>query len=229
MSRVLILILSYALFCLPMVSATTLKEMFESAPAAYGYDRYIQLETGVTYTGGLLIGRSYNPISFEPNLSEVGVDVCIIGNGAILDLQGQQISISFCSNRLDIEDCIVINGNIRYRGEVQLIPGEDTTPVGSVNQVTFYQPHDYGVRLQGAGDGVEIRRNLVVDAVDTGWDFMVYNGVSSELLPTGTSISGSVQVGDFGYPVLRENWSWFSDPVENAISLRHFSFLCEYG
>ncbi len=225
MNKLAISILTVMIFCGQSAAGVALKEVFENAPAANGYDRYLELETGVVYTGGLLIGRTNNPVDFAPNVTETGLDVCIIGNGAVLDLQGEQICISFCANRLDIEDCVVINGNIRYRGEVQLIPDEDTTPEGTVSHVTFFAPHDYAVRLQGAGDGVTIRRNLLVDAVDTGWDFMVYNGVSSENLPTGTGYSGSVQTGDFGYPVMTDNWSWFTDPEMNAIPLRHFSFL----
>ena len=39
----------------------TLKEAYDSAPSQAGYDKYLELETGVTYTGGLLIGKYSTP------------------------------------------------------------------------------------------------------------------------------------------------------------------------
>jgi len=203
--------------------ALTLKEAFEAAPAANGYDRYVQLETGVTYTGGLLIGRIFSPVTNSFIMEEQGLDVCIMGNGAILDLEGEQLCISYCDNRLDVEDCIIINGNIRFRGDNgQEIP---LKPVGSVRYVTFYKPHDYGVRMQGAGAGILVERNIVVDTIDTGLDFIATTGLPGDLIPTGTAISGSVQVGDYGLPTVRENWTWYSDSIANGEPLHHFSFL----
>ncbi len=203
--------------------AITLKEAYEAAPAAHGYDRYLELETGVTYTGGLLIGRVYSPISNRFIMEEEGLDVYIMGNGAILDLDGEQLCMSYCDNRLDIANCVVINGNIRFRGDND--PGLALQPTGSVRYVTFYQPHDYGVRMQGAGAGITVERNIVIDTVDTGLDFIPSTGYPGDLIPTGTAISGSVQVGDYGVPTVRENWTWFSDPLANAEPLHHYSFL----
>ncbi len=156
----------------------------------------------------MFIGNFYNPQRQNfINVSEENVK--IVGNGAILDLQGQQICISYCNKQLDIEDCVIINGNIRFRGDNTL--NFDAIPTGSVRYVTFYQPHDYAIRLQGAGTGITIERNLVVDVVDTGVDFNPYNGVSSLLLPSGTSYSGSVQIQDYGFPFIKDNWSYHSN------------------
>ena len=203
--------------------AITLKEAYEAAPAAEGYDRFLVLETGVTYTGGLLIGRVFSPVTNRFIMEEEGLDVRIVGNGAILDLQGEQICLSYCDNRLDLEDCVIINGTVRFRGDND--PGLAIRPRGSVRHVTFYQPHDYGVRMQGAGAGILVERNIVVDAVDTGLDFIPSNGFPAELIPTGTAISGSVQMADYGVPDIRDNWTWFSEPRDNDIPLHHFSFL----
>lgn len=204
----------------------SLREAFELATPAHGYDKYLELETGRTYSGGLLIGPIFSPLTWTLE-GEAGADVCIVGNGAILDLQGQQLCLSYCSNRLDIQDCVIINGNVRYRGmNTDLY---HVTPTGTVRQVTFYKPHDYGIRLQGAGDGVTIERNICVGAVDTGWDYLYTNGISSDWLPTGTNISFSVQAGYYGTPVIEENWTFHPDPVRNADPLAHFSLLCEYG
>ena len=84
------------------------------APKHQGRDVFVvELEAGVTYTGGLYIGKVFNRINalFEG----VGHDVRIVGNGAILDLEGGEICISYCGNTLDIDDCVIVNGNIRYR------------------------------------------------------------------------------------------------------------------
>lgn len=71
------------------------------------------METGVVYTGGLLVGPVLSPITWDLE-GEEGLDVCIVGNGAILDLQGEQICLSYCSNGLDVEDCTVLNANISF-------------------------------------------------------------------------------------------------------------------
>jgi hypothetical protein len=149
-----------------------------------------------------------------------GQDVRIVGNGAILDLQGQQLCISYCDNRLDIDDCIVLNGNIRYRG---LDWSEITVrPTGSVRYVTFYGPHDHGVKLQGTGPGIALERNLVVNAVDTGYDFIYMTGIASDWIPTGASVALSNQVP---MAAVTENWSYHADPIDNQDLLSHFVFL----
>jgi hypothetical protein len=206
--------------------AATLREAYEAAGPGPGYDREIVLETGAVYLGGLLVGPILSPVTWDLE-GEPGQDVHIVGNGAILDLRGEQIAISYCENRLDIEDCIILGGNVRFRG----INTSDhvAIPKGSVRYCTFFRPHDYGVRLQGAGAGITIERNIVVGAVDTGFDYIYTTGISSEWLPTGTNISMSGQSGFYGTPVVRENWSWHDDPGANATPLAHFSFLCEYG
>jgi len=209
-------------FLCPAARAITLAETYEQADPGQGYDRYVVLETGRVYRGGLLIGKVLDPTTFRLEGPE-GQDVCIRGNGAVLDLQGEQICISFCANRLDIEDCVILNGNIRYRGINTDQYREQ--PIGKVSYCTFYRPHDYGVRLQGAGAGIRIERNIVVDAIDTGWDYIYTTGISSDWIPTGTNISGSVQTGFYGWPMICENWSYRSNPLENGQPLRHFSFL----
>ncbi len=211
------------LFFPQAAGALTLKDAVEAAPAAHGYDRYVELEPGATYTGGLLIGRIYSPVTNCFIMEEEGLDVKIVGGGAILDLQGEQICMSYCSNRLDIEDCVIINGNVRFRGDNNM--GLPLRPVGSVRFVTFHQPHDYGVRLQGAGAGILIQRNIFVDTVDTGLDYIPSTGIAGELIPTGTAVAASVQSGSYGVADVRENWTYFSNPAENDEPLHHFSFL----
>ncbi len=203
------------------VSADSLKEMYDRALPAHGYDRWIELETGVTYTGGLWIGGTFNRITAE--FEGGGEDVAIVGNGAILDLRRGEICIAYCQNRLDISDCVILDGCVKFRGY------SDSTvtlkPKGSVSWVTFYRPADYAVRMHGCG-GMRVERNLIVDAVDTGGDFMYLNGQQNRWLPTGTSISL-----DLNHPIgqVVENFTFHSDASANANPLRHFHILCPYG
>lgn len=223
--HVVVLTLLLAALCRP-AQATSLRQAYEAAGPGGGYDKLVTLETGQVYTGGLLIGPVLSPRSWLLE-GEPGLDVKIVGNGAILDLQGEQLCISYCTNRLDIEDCVILRGNIRFRGIDTFDHYE--IPTGSVRYCTFYRPHDYGVRLQGTGAGVTLERNIVVDAVDTGDDFLYINGWSNEWLPTGASFAPTVQTGLYGHATIRDNWTYHADHHANADSLRHFCLLCEYG
>ncbi len=193
--------------------------MYDSAGPAEGFDRYIILETGVIYTGGLMIGASYNLVTtaFEGS----GEDVKILGNGAILDLQGEQIAIYYCTNHLVIEDCVIVNGNVRFKGSDDDIL--QALPTGHIQNVTFYQPHDYGVRLQNCGIGISINHNIFMDAVNTGDDFIPLSGYPNSWLPTGISVATSGQW--MNAADISDNWSYFSDPYENGDLLKHFAFL----
>ena len=223
MKKILFLFL---LFVISNVYSISLKEIYGPSPAQGEYDKYLTLETGITYTGGLLIGKIY-----DPNIADLsgpeGLDVRIEGNGAILDLEGEQICISYCNNKLDIDNCIIINGNIRYRG-INNSLGEEI-PTGYIQYCTFYQPQDYAIRLQGAGGNITLERNIFVDAIDTGDDFTYLNGSPMEWIPTGSNVAISIFYGTYGIPALIDNWSYHSDEETNADSIKHFVELCEYG
>ena len=218
------LVLGVILLASPGLFPATLKEMYDGAPAGSGYDRHVRLETGVIYRGGLFIGKTLNLINgqFE---GDDGKAVWIEGRGAILDLEGGEICISYCNSKLDIEDCVIINGNIRYRGIDDYFL--TALPTGSVRHVTFYEPHDYAVRIYGCSQNIVVERNIFVDTQDTGPDYIYATGYSSAYLPTGHSVSFSGMM--FPYPSIKENWSYFSDPAANSDPMRHFSLLCEYG
>jgi hypothetical protein len=218
------IILSMTVLCLIGTSqAATLREAFEAAGPGDGFEKLLTLETGQVYTGGLHIGPTL-PCYSDKLVGDAAVDTKIVGNGAILDLQGEQIIMSYCNEQLVIEDCIVLNGNIRYRGltwsDIQVLPR------GAVRNVTFYKPHDYGVRFQRSGPGITLERNLVVDPVNTGNDFIYITGIASEWLPTGACFSPAIAVS---MGLMRENWTWFSNPKLNADPLYHFMLLCNYG
>ena len=197
--------------------AGTLRAAYDAAGPGEGYDKLVVLAPGVVYTGGLHVGPILIPESVEYS-GEPGLDVKIVGNGAVLDLAGSQLSISYCPNRLDVEDCVIVGGSLRYRG---LDYEEGRQPRGSVRQVTFYRPHDYALRLQRTGDGILLERNLIVDALDTGPDWIFNNGYPMEWLQTGIGTALSLA----GSPTVHENWSFRSDPHENGEALLHFGFL----
>lgn len=220
----LALLAGILLVCSPAALCATLKEMYDTAPPGSGYDKLIELRTGVVYTGGLYIGKTFNRITAQFEGDEE-IDVRIVGNGAVLDLQGGEICISYCTNRLDIDNCVIINGNIRYRG-MEDGPIE-IKPTGSVRYITFYKPHDYAIRIFGCGDNIVVERNIFVDTVETGPDFMCWTGYSNSWLATGSGLAFSAS--GYGFPEAVDNWSFQSDPGANADPLRHFVLLCEYG
>ncbi len=197
--------------------ADTLRGAFDAAGPGQGFDKLVILEPGRLYTGGLLVGPLLIPETGTFD-SGKGLDLRIVGNGAVLDLKGGQICISYCDNRLEIEDCVVLNGNIRFRG-MDWEPGH--IPQGRVDQVTFYAPHDYGVRIQGCGPGIVVQRNLFVDARDTGPDWVYHNAFPFEWIYTGLNVALST----YGMAAIEDNWSFHGDEEINASSLHHFGFL----
>jgi hypothetical protein len=198
-------------------AASTLRAAYDAAGPGEGYDKLLVLEPGVVYTGGLHIGPILIPESVSYS-GEPGLDVKIVGNGAVLDLAGSQLAISYCPNRLDVEDCVITGGSLRFRG---LDYEPDRQPQGSVRQVTFYRPHDYALRLQRTGDGILLERNLIVDARATGPDWVFNNGYPVEWLQTGLGVALSLA----GSAAVQENWSYRSNPHENGEALLHFGFL----
>ncbi|MBI5432699.1 MAG: hypothetical protein HZA52_07710 [Planctomycetes bacterium] len=200
----------------------TLQAALEAAGPAHGFDRWVELTPGARYTGGLWIGATFDRLS--GTFRGRGEDVRIVGNGAILDLEGGSLCIAYCANRLELEDCVVVHGSVVYRGYHDAFV--DLRPRGLVRYVTFWEPHDYAVRLFACGVGITLERNLAVDAIDTGPDFMYLTGEQNRWLPTGASFSHSVQDGHHDF---FDNWSFHSDPSANADMRRHFHGLCDYG
>ena len=207
------------------LSSTSLKEVYDLADGDADYDKVLTLNSGEVYTGSLFIGGYFNQLE-ALFCDTIGVDVQIIGNGAVLDLQGGFITIQYCANRLDISDCVIINGGVKFRGSTN---GTDLIPVGSVHNVTFYKAEDYAVRIHSAGAGISIKDNIFVDTYGTGDDFVNYTSYTLEWLPTGFSIVSSIFIDTYGIPDVKRNWSFFSKPELNAESLYHFALFCDYG
>ena len=137
-------------------------------------------------------------------LDTLGANVSIIGNGAILDLQGGVITIQYTDKRLDITDCVIINGGVKFRGSTV---GTNLIPRGSVSHVTFYQAEDYAIRIRCAGAGISITNNIFVDTYGTGDDFVNYTSETLEWLPTGHNLVTTIFVETYGAPEINDNWS----------------------
>lgn len=204
-----------------LLSGTSLKEVYDNSSGNALYDRELVLNTGEVYTGSLLIGGLFDHLtgSFTDTL---GQNVNIIGNGAILDLQGGFLTIQYTDKRLDITDCVIINGGVKFRGSTA---GTNLIPTGSVSFVTFYQAEDYAVRIHSAGAGISITNNIFVDTYGTGDDFVNYTSQTLEWLPTGFNLISTIFVTTYGAPIISNNWSYFSDWRLNQEPLNHYGLF----
>lgn len=204
-----------------LLDSTSLKEVYDDSGGNALYDRVLILNTGETYTGSLLIGGIFNN-NYGTFTDTLGENVNIIGNGAILDLEGGFLTIQYTDKRLDITDCVIINGGVKFRGSTS---GTNLIPSGSVSYVTFYQAEDYAVRIHSAGEGISISNNIFVDSYSTGDDFVNYTSQTLEWLPTGYNIVSTIFIPTYGAPVISNNWSYFSDWRLNQDPNRHYGLF----
>ena len=213
-NKVNIFLISILFFSISIYS-TTLQEMYDNAQSGSGYYKYIELETGTTYTGGFEL----EALDGDPHQ-----DVAIIGNGAVIDMDSSMILFSNIAGRLDIENCVIINGQIRYKSHDVYASPDSIKPTGSVKYVTFYHAYSYAVRLQGTGEGILLERNLASSTVFTG------NENQSGNMPTGISFAYSVTEDQFGTPEIIDNWSFKSSwesPFNGDVG--DYWKLCETG
>jgi len=216
MKKLQLLILIFAAVSFPV----TLKEVYDAAGPEGKYDKVLNLEKGRLYTGGLSLGWYYNPLTFAfDTLEEKSVK--INGNGALIDLKNSVIHIAYTDSVLDIDSCVIIGGTLRYTGTPSG-DGNYVIPHGTVKNVTFYKPVDFGIRMEGAGENMYIYRNLVSECLSTGGDFPQYDSFPAEMVRTGTSISFSA-FSWYGFPGVIENWSY--NPAFPGEPLADFSML----
>ena len=204
-----------------LLTGTSLKEVYDSSEGNGLYNRELVLNTGEIYTGSLLIGGlfDHNTGTFSDTLGE---NVNIIGNGAILDLEGGFITIQYTNKRLDITDCVIVNGGVKFRGATT---GPNLIPQGSVSYVTFYHAEDYAIRIHSAGAGISISNNIFVDTYSTGDDFVNFTSQTLEWLPTGYNMVSTIFLETYGIPMISDNWSYFSDWRLNQDPLRHYGLF----
>lgn len=176
MKRIIMLLL----VSVSLAFSATLQEMYDNALPAGDYDKLIELENGVIYTGGL---------SIDGATDGTASSIQIIGNGAILDMEGGKFYFANTEKTFDIQDLAVTNGFFHFFGQ-------SAAPTGIVKFVTFYNPISYGVRMEYCGDNIQLERNIVAGAIDTG-----NMGIS------GTGISFGIDK-DFPLDGIIENWSF---------------------
>ncbi|MBN2828968.1 MAG: hypothetical protein JXR56_01470 [Candidatus Cloacimonetes bacterium] len=217
-------------FILTLVSLSgfslTLKRAYDLAIPANGFDKYITLQTGETYTGGIYIGQTFDDET-DSFVGDYGLSTKIIGNGAVLDLQHEEITVAYTEARFEISDCVIINGNIRFVGNDSGV--NNLYPSGLVEYVTFYNTDDYGIRTLACGNDITIRRNIFFNAIYTGDDFLQYNSQVNEFLTTGVNVAISQQNTYNPIAQIYDNWSFFSRDSINQDDLYHFSMFCDYG
>ncbi|PID26886.1 MAG: hypothetical protein CR982_08150 [Candidatus Cloacimonadota bacterium] len=189
----IIIILSALLTSLFPIS---LEEAWNSSGSNNGYDKYVELEEGVIYTGGL-------------NLTDLGgFSTKIIGNGAVIDLQGETIRADeWSSSELSIYNCAITNGSVWFEGK------DSEKPFGTVENVTFYNSKGYAIRIKNTGEDVVIKNCILSETrIDDG------SGNS----PDGINLAFSNS--DANLPTIENNWSYQETQSPEDYSV-HFSKL----
>jgi len=109
------------LLCL-IVKGTSLQEMYNTAQPQDGYDKLIILQENTIYTGG-----------FTQNVEKI----CIQGNGAIIDLLGENILVDGGNKEIIVHHCIFIS-SLKYNTYLSLKNGA----YGNFINNTFYNIKD---------------------------------------------------------------------------------------
>ncbi len=118
-----------------IVNAATLEDMFLASGPGMGYDYLIILEKDSVYTGGITITDE---------------SVGIKGNGAIIDLAGDSISIQGTAV-FDIDACVV------KRGYAGLVLRSDAA--SRVTQCTFYN-NQFGILCDDHIGMIEVSNSI---------------------------------------------------------------------
>lgn len=180
------------------LSATTLKEVWDSSTSNGEFEKYLVLNAGETYTGGLVLSSEFD--TDKPTK--------IVGKGAILDLENEKILI----DRVDgagfaIEDCVITNGGIEFKSFYG-----DIYPKGDIKYITFYEPLEYGIRMNSSGEDISVTKSIFHSAV--------WNG-GTGFSPDGINVA--IESSDlYGTPDIIDNWSYHIGEPMGDYSV-HFS------
>ncbi|MCP4580139.1 MAG: hypothetical protein GY839_00870 [candidate division Zixibacteria bacterium] len=131
------------IFVVPAFAYQSLQEIYEAAEPSGEYDKFIELDPEVEYLGNLHISDPIN--------------VCLIGNGAIIHGRPYMISIGAFFGRLDVSGCIVIGGSYGIYYSTQssgLVFNNTIVGCDQYGIATIYQDEDFGV---------EVWNNIIVD------------------------------------------------------------------
>lgn len=140
-----IISLCLLIFC-SKAFATSLQQMYDDAVAGNGYDKLIVLDCKVTYTGG-----------FNQDVQSV----CIHGNGAFIDLNGEGISINGENKVFNIDHCIIISPS-----SLSKFIYYENGASGNILNNTFYGTNDngnsfYGIKfIECINDTSTIKNNI---------------------------------------------------------------------
>ena len=133
--------------------ANTLQSVYDAAGPNGVYTRYIVLDRGTIYTGGLVIPDFDN--------------VCIKGNGATVDLQTGMMIVQGGGANLDIDHCVIKNGCLSGAGYTQgalnFVGGHGNVLNNVILSSTI------AIRIYGTGPGgVTVMNNIIVHNIVTG-------------------------------------------------------------
>ncbi len=131
-------IIGLAVLCFICVSGvaggqTQLRHAWAAAEAGDGYDKLVELDSLEVYTGGIFVSV------------EGGINACIQGHGAILDLMASNIYVSGIGNHLDINGCVIMNGGNLSTGAGLYY---DDYGSGHVSNCVFYGNRT-GLQMEG--------------------------------------------------------------------------------
>jgi parallel beta-helix repeat protein len=194
------LIVGLVLFAVSIYAAT-LQEAWKNSGSNEGYDKYVVLESGMVYEGGL-------------DLESLGsASTKIVGNGAVINLQGEKIKgDKYSSDELSIYNAAIINGSIVYEGS-----GSDA-PYGTLENLTIYNSKGYGIRIQSAGENIVVKNSIIAESR--------LNGGGGNL-PDGINIAFSI-FQTHGVPEIMNNYSYHTGSPTGNYSV-HYSRLCDTG
>jgi hypothetical protein len=126
----------------PVIAFESLQALYEQAEPYGEYDRYIELNPDIEYLGDLWVGDDIN--------------VCLIGNGAIIHGRPYFSSISVNFGRLDMSGCVLLGGGygISYT----------TNSRGNIFNNTVYGCTERGISTVYQSDvpGVMVWNNIIV-------------------------------------------------------------------
>ena len=138
MKKILLILIPF------IINATTLEQMYQNAGPGLGYERLILLEKDSVYTGGITIDS---------------VSVGIKGNGAIIDLAGDSISVNG-NVVFDMDACVIKGG---YAGLV--LRGDATS---KISHCTFYG-NQFGVLCDGHTGMIEMVNSIISNSLEYGF------------------------------------------------------------
>ncbi|MGD8718420.1 MAG: right-handed parallel beta-helix repeat-containing protein [Candidatus Zixiibacteriota bacterium] len=95
--RYIVVTLAIALLAVPLAWGKTLQSAYDEAGSGEGYDKLLVLDPNIVYTGGLGVLQ--------------GKKSCIRGNGALIDLERNQIYCSQAGTEVHITGCCFVNGS----------------------------------------------------------------------------------------------------------------------